>query len=186
MTLANQITILRIGLIPIFAALARAYGRSVQAGAPDEKLRRLAACTFLVAAVSDGLDGFAARRLNQKSVLGTILDPIADKGLMLVALALLGLAPWNRQVPRWYPVLVISRDTVLGIGYWLLRRNRVHVQVQPSPIGKMATVFQLLSVLEVLLRTGRMSVPGLVRVASLLTAASGFGYVYDGITQARH
>jgi cardiolipin synthase len=185
MTLANQITIVRIGLIPVFAALARAYGRSVLAGVPDERLRRLAASTFLIAAASDGLDGLAARRLNQKSALGTILDPIADKGLMLVALAVLGLAPWTREIPRWYPAIVISRDALLGVGYWFLRRSRVHVQVQPSWIGKMATVFQLLSVLEVLLRTRRTSVPCLVTSASLLTAASGLGYVYDGITQAQ-
>jgi cardiolipin synthase len=185
MTLANQITILRIGLIPIFASLTRAYGRSVQAGVPDERLRRLAASTFLVAAVYDCLDGLAARRLNQKSVLGTILDPIADKGLMLAALAILGLAPWNREMPRWYPGVVIIRDAVLGVGYFMLRRRRGHVQVQPSWVGKLATVFQLLSVLEVLLRTRRMSVPYLVTTASLLTAVSGCGYVYDGITQAR-
>ncbi|MGZ5504460.1 MAG: CDP-alcohol phosphatidyltransferase family protein, partial [Chthoniobacterales bacterium] len=83
MTTANKITIVRILLIPAFVTMAIYYGQSVQAGEPAEWMRFTAIAIFLIAAVSDGLDGYVARRYNQRSRLGVILDPIADKGLLL-------------------------------------------------------------------------------------------------------
>src|SRR5437773_43324 len=83
MTTANKITLVRIAMIPVFVALAIYYGESVRRGAPLEWQRFAAILVFLLAAVSDGLDGYVARRYNQRSRLGVILDPIADKGLLL-------------------------------------------------------------------------------------------------------
>lgn len=176
MTLANHITLARIGLIPIFGGFASAYGRSMAAGKPDENLRRLAAVAFLCATLTDGLDGYVARRFDQKSRLGTILDPIADKGLMLVALTTLGLSRWNEGFPAWFPAVVIGREGLVTTGYWTLRGLQGRVEVRPSPAGKAATVFQLLSMLAVLLRVPKSAVRTLVMAASALTVASGFGY----------
>jgi CDP-diacylglycerol--glycerol-3-phosphate 3-phosphatidyltransferase len=171
----------RIGLIPIFGALARAYGRSVSAGKPDERLRRLAAATFFVATLTDGLDGLIARQFDQKTRLGTILDPIADKGLMLVALTTLGLSRWSEGFPPWFPAIVIGREGLVGIGYWALRRHRGRVEVKPSPAGKAATLLQLLSMLAVLLRIEKLTVRFLVAIAAALTVGSGFGYFYNAL-----
>ena len=83
MTTANKITVVRILMIPVFVTLAIYYGESIQRGEPLEWQRFAAIIVFLLAAVSDGLDGYVARRYNQRSSLGVILDPIADKGLLL-------------------------------------------------------------------------------------------------------
>ena len=83
MTTANQITIARILLIPLFVMMAIYYGGSVERGAPEPWQRWAAIAIFVVAAASDGIDGYIARRYNQRSRLGVTLDPIADKGLLL-------------------------------------------------------------------------------------------------------
>jgi CDP-diacylglycerol--glycerol-3-phosphate 3-phosphatidyltransferase len=83
MTTANKITVIRILMIPAFVTMAIYYGESIERGEPLEWQRFTAIIIFLVAAVSDGLDGYVARRYNQRSALGVILDPIADKGLLL-------------------------------------------------------------------------------------------------------
>ena len=87
MNLALQITILRILLIPVFIGLVIYYGESVREGAANESLRLWAAAVFGIAAISDAIDGWIARRFNQITRLGTILDPLADKLLMLAAMA---------------------------------------------------------------------------------------------------
>jgi cardiolipin synthase (CMP-forming) len=184
MTLANRITLARIGLIPIFGGLAGAYGRSVSTGKPDKRLRRLAAAAFLTATLTDGLDGFIARQFNQKSRLGTILDPIADKGLMLVALLTLGSGHWNEGFPAWFPAVVLSREGLVVGGYWALKRRQGRVEVRPSPSGKAATLFQLLSMLAVLLGIRKSTVRFLVTTASALTVTSGFGYLSNAVKNA--
>ncbi len=83
MTTANKITIVRILMIPAFVTMAIYYGQSVQRGAPLEWERITAIAIFLIASLSDGLDGYVARHYNQRSSLGVVLDPIADKGLLL-------------------------------------------------------------------------------------------------------
>ena len=86
MTTANKITIGRILLIPVFVLLAIYYGESVRSGQPDDRLRWAAVIVFVVAAGSDALDGYIARRFQQRSRLGVILDPLADKALLVAAL----------------------------------------------------------------------------------------------------
>src|SRR5205809_5915086 len=123
-------------MIPVFVALAIYYGESVQRGAPLEWQRFAAILVFLLAAVSDGLDGYIARRYNQRSKLGVILDPIADKGLLLSGIITLSISNWSDvdpkygQFPTWFPVLVISRDVILLVGSAVLYllNGSVHVQ----------------------------------------------------------
>ena len=99
MTLANRITIFRLLLIPVFVVLAAQYGQSVTAGAPREWQRLAAVCVFLLAAATDALDGWIARHFNQRSRLGSIIDPLADKGLMLAAIVTLSATGWSAK--RW-------------------------------------------------------------------------------------
>src|SRR5205814_10507386 len=122
MTTANKITVVRILMIPIFVTLAIYYGESIQEGHPQDWMRFTAITVFLLAAVSDGLDGYVARRYNQRSSLGAILDPIADKGLLLSGIITLSIRNWSQvdphygKFPAWFPVLVISRDAVILFG----------------------------------------------------------------------
>ncbi|PAW70679.1 MAG: hypothetical protein B9S30_02160, partial [Verrucomicrobiia bacterium Tous-C5FEB] len=113
MTLASKITVSRIVLIPVFAMLAWRYGQSVAAGEANELLRWWALAVFLVAAASDGIDGWIARRFNQKSDFGAFIDPIADKGLMLTGVVMAGLFDWGDagwRLPLWYVALVFLRE----------------------------------------------------------------------------
>jgi cardiolipin synthase len=184
MTIANKITLARIGLIPAFTGLAWAYGRSFSEGEPIESYRFGALAIFLVAASADGVDGFVARRFNQQSRLGAILDPIADKGLMSAALVVLAVSGWPVSLPFWFPCAVIGRDLCLGAGFILLARSIQRVEIRPSIAGKLATLFQLASIAWVLLRVPRFLLT-LVGIATLLTIISGTGYAMDGFRQLR-
>ena len=184
MTAANKITLTRIGLIPAFVWLAWAYGRSFAGGQPVESYRFGAITLFLLAACSDGIDGFVARQFHQESRLGAILDPIADKGLVAAALVVLAASGWPQSLPFWFPCTVIGRDLVLGIGFTALTRLMERVDVHPSLTGKIATVFQLTSIVWVLFRIPRF-LSTLVIIATFLTLISGTGYILDGIRQLR-
>ncbi len=88
-------------MIPVFVTMAIYYGQSIERGAPLEWQRFTAIVIFLVAAASDGLDGYVARRYKQRSALGAILDPIADKGLLLSAIITLSISNWSDIDPDY-------------------------------------------------------------------------------------
>ena len=186
MTTANKITIVRILLIPVFVLLGVYYGQSVRDGNPQPALWLSAILVFITASVSDGLDGYIARRYNQRSKLGTILDPIADKGLLLAALLTLTFSDWGYQLPLWFLVLVIARDVVIVAGSFGLHYVNGDVHVRPSWVGKVATFFQMVAVGWVMLQLHfiRPIIP--VALAGVFTFISGVGYVRDGIRQLGH
>src|SRR5881409_3408651 len=152
-------------MIPVFVALAIYYGESVRRGDPQEWQRFAAIIVFLLAAASDGLDGYVARRYNQRSSLGVILDPIADKGLLLSAIITLSISNWSEldpdygSFPTWFPVLVISRDAILFVGAGVLYLLIGKVHVKPNWTGKVATVLQMVAIGWARLRLGRLPRP---------------------------
>jgi CDP-diacylglycerol--glycerol-3-phosphate 3-phosphatidyltransferase/cardiolipin synthase len=154
MTWATRITIFRILLIPVFVGLVLYYGQSRGEGAPDERLRYAAIAVFLIASISDALDGYLARHWNQRSRLGSILDPVADKLLMLSALIVLSVVRLDNlpAFPLWFPILIIGRDAILLLGALVMHLMTRHVVVRPHWTGKVATIFQLGAVLCVLLK----------------------------------
>src|SRR5262245_6712990 len=117
MTTANKITILRILLVPFFImqVLYYADARDPQA---REWYRLAALLTFALVALSDALDGYIARRYNQRSELGAILDPLADKLLLVSAIVLLSRhdKPGLDRIPFWLAMMVIGRDAILLLG----------------------------------------------------------------------
>lgn len=179
MTLANQITVVRILLIPVFVVFAVYYAASVRALAPEEWLRWAAVAAFVIAAASDGLDGWIARRFNQRSALGVVLDPIADKGLLVTAIITLSLYPWPVSLPIWFPVLVIARDAVILVGCGLLKFFTGDIEVRPSVLGKIATALQMAAVSWVLLQVPHEQ--WVVGAAGLFTLVSGLGYIWRGM-----
>jgi CDP-diacylglycerol--glycerol-3-phosphate 3-phosphatidyltransferase len=189
MTTANKITIVRILLIPAFVTMAIYYGQSVARGEPLEWQRFAAIIIFLVAAASDGLDGYVARRYNQRSSLGVILDPIADKGLLLSGIITLSISNWSYsnpehgQFPVWFPVLVITRDTVILVGSAVLHLLNGTVKVRTSWTGKVATVLQMAAIAWVMLQLHFLPLIYVVSAAGLFTFISGMIYVRDGVRQ---
>lgn len=192
MTTANKITIARILMIPLFVLMAIYYGRDKEAWQ-----RWSAVALFVIAAASDGVDGYIARRHNQRSRLGVILDPLADKGLLLAGIITLTFSNWGYEFPLWFPVLVIARDVIVVAGAVALQFVNGNVRVRPSWTGKVATVLQMIAIGLVMLqwnafahdlalgrhviRVSFLDVP--VLLAGLFTAISGCGYVVDGIAQ---
>ncbi len=189
MTTANKITVVRILLIPVFVTLAIYYGQSIGRGEPLEWQRFAAIMVFLLAAASDGLDGYVARRYNQRSTLGVILDPIADKGLLLSGIITLSISNWSLidpqygKFPAWFPVLVITRDVVILVGSVLLHLLNGKVLVKPSWTGKVATVLQMAAIAWVMLQLRMMPLVYVVIAAGLFTFVSGIIYVMSGIRQ---
>ena len=189
MTTANKITVVRILMIPVFVTMAIYYGESIQRGAPLEWQRFVAVAIFLLAAVSDGLDGYVARHYNQRSALGVILDPIADKGLLLSGIITLSISNWSQsdleygKFPAWFPVLVIARDAVILVGSAVLHLLNGKVHVKPSWTGKVATVLQMAAIAWVMLQLHFLPLLWVVYAAGLFTFVSGIIYVLDGIRQ---
>ncbi len=197
MTTANQITITRIILIPVFVMMAIYYGRSVDRHDPQNWQRWLAIGIFVLAAASDGIDGYIARHYDQKTRLGVILDPIADKGLLLAGIITLSFTNWSYQFPLWFPVLVIARDVIVVVGALTLNFLNGTVLVKPSWTGKTATAFQMLALALAMLEINPFTktvqlaawavdldfIDLAVILAGLFTAISGVGYVMNGIGQ---
>lgn len=190
MTTANKITLVRILLIPVFVTLAIYYGESIQRHEPLEWQRFAAIVVFLLAAASDGLDGYVARRYNQRSSLGVILDPIADKGLLLSGIITLSISNWSQsdpdygKFPAWFPVLIITRDAVIVVGAAILHYfigNQM--KVRPHWTGKVATVCQMCAIAWVMLQLHFLPLIFVVIVAAVFTAISGFIYVLSGVRQ---
>lgn len=187
MTVANKITVTRILLIPVFVTLAIYYGASVKAEAPNIAYRIAALAIFALAALSDGLDGFIARHYHQATRLGRILDPIADKALMLSAILTLSFAPWPVSLPIWFAVLVIGRDTIILVGIAIIHHLNGKVHMGPHWTSKACTFFQLLCIVWIMLdfRTAAPQPILLIGLASLFTVVSGVVYVLEGIRQLK-
>jgi len=189
MTTANKITIVRILMIPAFVTMAIYYGQSIQRGAPLEWIRFSAFAIFLIAAISDGLDGYVARHYNQRSTLGVYLDPIADKGLLLSGIITLSISNWSEadpdygRFPVWFPVLVISRDAILFVGAGILYLLVGKVQVKPNWTGKVATVLQMAAIAWVMLQLRLLPLLYVVIAAGFFTLISGILYVTNGVRQ---
>ena len=176
MTLANRITISRIVLIPVFAVLVMMYTR-------DRQWLRIAALSvFIVASVSDGLDGFVARAYNQKTKLGTVLDPLADKLLVNIAFVFLAVnQELEHTVPPWFPVIVLSRDAIIVMGSYLINAFFGPLRVRPRVSGKLTTVFQMAYIYGVLLE---VSFTRFLLITTLVVSVvSFFDYLRDGIRQ---
>ncbi len=184
MTLASKITLARILLVPVFAVLAIYYGQSVAAGVPREALRWGALAAFVIASASDGVDGWIARRFNQRSALGAVLDPIADKSLLLTAFITLTAVEWgpdNWRLPVWMTALVLARDGVILGGIALLHFSGHKVRIAPSWTGKVCTFTQMFALGWVMLKVVPFSPLYPCLAAALFTVWSGVDYVLEGL-----
>lgn len=171
MNLANKISIARIILIPFFIA-AIVYSKL-----------GVALVLFMLAVISDAADGFIARTLKQKTELGTILDPIADKLLLMSAYITLSIAHLKEliTIPPYVMIVVISRDFIIVLGSIILYMIKGSLEVSPSIVGKVTTFFQMMTIVSVLVQFDHSAV--VWNIAVTLTIASGIDYVIKGSRQ---
>ncbi len=173
--LPNIITSVRILLvIPIMVLLA--YGQFA-----------LVLLLFAIAALSDGLDGWLARRFGWQSRLGAILDPLADKVMLVGCYLILG---WLTLLPLWLVVLVILRDVVIIAGALAYRWRCGELEMEPSLISKLNTLLQMaLGLLVIIAAAGLATPPWLLDAGILVVAAttlwSGLAYVLVWSRRAR-
>ena len=177
LNLPNVITIIRIVLVPCFVALLLRYRET-----GDEAFRWWAIGAFAAAMVSDALDGLIARLKAQKSVLGSFLDPLADKLLLNTAVITLSLQLGHlARLPSWFPVIVISRDLIIVLGALLIHMLMGKVTPMPSVTGKFTTLFQMLTVIWILLLWPHYLIP--LSLAVAFTFISGIEYIFLGLQQ---
>ncbi len=155
-TLPNLLTVFRMVLVPVFVSLLfyQRFG--------------MALGVFILAGITDGLDGLLARRFDQKSQLGTILDPIADKLLLVTSFIVLSLPsispqprPGHFPVPFWVTAAVLSRDIFIVVGAAAINIVTGYRGFRPSWLGKLSTTVQILAIIAIL-------------VAAIFPAGSGY------------
>lgn len=170
MNIPNSLSLLRLFLVTPFllAVIYDSYG--------------LALLLFVLAGFSDFLDGYLARRLDQKSLLGTFLDPLGDKLLMTVAFVALAV---KGALPAWLAVLVVAKDLYVALGSGVLHLAGNVRQFPPSIWGKLSTLLQVVAVALVLVAILQ---PALVPLLSplfvgtaIVTIVAGVHYVWRGM-----
>ena len=145
----------------------------------------LALAIAVVAGVSDGVDGYLARHFQWQSRLGSILDPVADKLMLVGCMLALG---WLHEAPRWLVLLVVLRDAVIAFGALAWHRLLRNFTAHPSWLSKTTTVAQIGFVLLVLADHGfnwNVHLQVAVWIVAVLTAASGLDYVVRWGRQGR-
>ncbi len=171
MSFADKISSIRIILIPVFVSLL-IYSDS------HSSLRWAAVAVFVLAVLSDFFDGMAARIKKEKSELGQIIDPLADKLLLLTAFVALFLLP-PFKVELWLVLIVVSRDLVLVFGFLIGKMLKVEMIISPTIWGKFTTFSQMATILWVLI--GFPYDLYISFVAAAFTLISGLDYFIRGV-----
>jgi len=174
LSIPNYLTLFRILLTPVFFITLVSY-------TPEkEGLRLIALAIFVVAALTDALDGLLARFLKQRTALGQMLDPLADKILLVSAyIGLLFVTTLPFRPPLWITITIIFRDLILLFGFLTLNFAAVKIEVQPNIWGKLTTVSQMLLLCFILLEWP-VAIP-LAFLTAAFTIASGIIYITRGL-----
>ncbi len=194
---ANRITIFRILLIAPFVSLMLKTNDVDLTYGEQNAMRYAAILTFLLMAISDGVDGYLARARNQITKLGAFLDPIADKMLMISACLLLASQRGHVRgflLPPTVVVLIIGKDMFLLIGFAIVYLITSQIRIAPAFVGKLATTLQLSMVAAILiapeastllpgwiwlLRTLWWSAAGTAILATLMYIRKGSRYIEE-------
>jgi len=172
MNIPNFLSLLRIILVPVFVIflIQSEYDKAL--------------ITFMVAGLTDALDGTLARLLNCQTILGAYLDPIADKLLLVTSFVTLAI---YSIIPGWLAVLVISRDFIILLGIAILALMSVAYEIKPAVVGKITTALQIATIFFALLYKavthdfGYYWIISLCWVTALFTVISGLVYIIRGI-----
>ena len=136
---------------------------------------------LFVAGVTDGLDGTIARVANQRTQLGAVLDPLADKLLLTTGFITLS---FMHLIPLWVTILVVSRDLILMLGTVVAQYTEAHVDISPTILGKSTTLIQLATLVLTVFFASRQidlsMIQPLLYVMAIVTLSSGLHYLYRG------
>ena len=172
MNWANRLTVCRIILVPVFIT-AVLYHRL-----------NMAFAVFVIAVITDGLDGYIARTRKEKTKFGAVMDPIADKmliGSAFISFSLVTGLPDYIKMPIYVPIVVISRDVIILMGAAIINHVTGNLNIRPTIMGKITTFCQMLTIVAVLLRFVHANWIWNITVA--FTVISGLDYVRIGSGQ---
>jgi CDP-diacylglycerol--glycerol-3-phosphate 3-phosphatidyltransferase len=176
MSFANKITIFRILSVPFFITCLVYYN-------PErDYLRLIALAIFILAIISDAIDGYFARIRNQKTQAGAILDPVADKILLITAFIFLYVVSkqyFDVKLPLWVTLIVIFRDAILLLGGGIVILTNQENKISPTWWGKTSTFFQMMTILFLLLKSNLSYY--FWNIAIVFTVTSGIDYLRKGI-----
>ncbi len=170
LNIPNTLTVARILIIPVFitSIIYKRYNYSLY--------------LFIIAALTDLFDGLFARLTNQKTELGTFLDPIADKFLLVTSFIIFTVYGW---IPKWLTIIVISRDVIVITGWLIIYFTSGISRVEPSIIGKATIWFQSLLIAYILIDVNIPLSEGFPELFFIITACvtiiSGLDYIYKGL-----
>jgi cardiolipin synthase len=137
--------------------------------------------TFVIAGITDGIDGLIARITHQRTELGAYLDPIADKLLLFSAFITLAIV---EIIPSWLVVIVITRDVIILVGFLVMLLTGYHPKINPRLLSKMTTAFQIITIALVLLSGYYPTFKELSVIAvygtAVMTILSGSQYIFIG------
>ncbi len=185
-TPATWITICRLVGVFIFILLVMYHTLELKQGRGDSVYRVWALGLFLVVAATDFLDGWVARLRGEITPLGTFLDPVADKLLVVSSLIMFtkpSIPGMDPQFPIWFTWLVISRDVYLFAGAVLVHGTGVKLNIRPRWVGKLATLLNLTAITFVLAKNGGNLLTLTLYAAALATLGSWWQYTRDGLSQ---
>lgn len=172
MNFANKISTFRILSVPFFIASLIYYSSQ------SDYLRFVALAIFMLAVASDAVDGYIARKSNQHSKAGLILDPLGDKLLLMSAFFLLSFDKFIIKFPLWVTLIVISRDCLILLGALIIFMVKQNMSILPSRWGKLTTTLQMSAVIAVLMQFRIAYI--LMYLAVLFTVTSGIDYIMRG------
>lgn len=176
MNIANKISTFRILSVPFFIASLLYYSPQ------RDFLRFIALAIFSLAVISDAVDGYFARKNKEKTQAGLVLDPLADKLLLISAFICLYFIegfPLKIKFPLWVILVVISRDTIILLGAMLIYIIKNNLEIYPTRWGKLTTFFQMASVIAVLLQLSFSFFFWVL--ATFFTIISGIDYIRRGL-----
>ena len=178
LTLANKLTVFRFFLIPVFVWTVLCYSHD------QDYLRFMAFGIFLFAILLDIFDGYVARKYHQETKIGSILDPLADKILLISAYFCLYKIGAHFEIirfPMWLVIAVISRDVLLLLGAVIIRLVNGDITVSPTGWGKATVFFETIAAFGILLQWQNSSI--IWPVVLVMVIISGYDYILKGIKE---
>jgi cardiolipin synthase (CMP-forming) len=170
LNIPNTLTITRIVIIPVFI-ISIIYSRY------DYSLY-----LFIIAALTDVFDGLFARLQNQRTLLGTFLDPLADKFLLVTSFVIFSVYGW---IPKWLAITVISRDIIVVTGWFILHFITGTSRVEPSMLGKATIWLESFLIAYILIDINLPVLPDISNTFFIITAGvsilSAMHYMYRGL-----
>lgn len=164
MNIANKVTVLRLLLIPVFLVLYYIYGTAYN----------IAAIVFVIASLTDALDGHLARSRNLVTIFGKFVDPLVDKLLTMAAFVVLVEAS---IIPAWAVIIIIARELIIT-GFRTLAADK-GITIAASKWGKLKTTSQMIALVLLLLNNSTLNIAGVYvfYIAVILTIISGLDYI---------